>query len=82
MIVLLSPKADKQLNKLPGRENAKIIRKLHELERQPFIGKLLTGELKGTYSLRAWPYRIIYEIIKDRRVVFVDAIEHRQGVYK
>lgn len=82
MKVVISPKADKQLRKLSAREGLKIIRKLRELETTPFSGKLLSGKLNRFYALRAWPYRIVYQIFKDRNVVLVDTIEHRQGVYK
>jgi mRNA-degrading endonuclease RelE of RelBE toxin-antitoxin system len=41
----------------------------------------LGGKLKGCYSLRAWPYRIIYQIIKKSLYVAVIRILHRQGAY-
>lgn len=82
MKVIFSPRATRQLDRLPANEGFKIIKKLKDLETTPFTGKLLTGKLKGLYSLRAWPYRIVYEIFKDRKIVLIDTIEHRQGVYK
>lgn len=82
MNVIISPKAGKQLQKLRTNEAMKITRKLRELESTSFAGKLLTGKLKNHYSLRAWPYRIVYQIFKDRGVILIDTIEHRQGVYK
>lgn len=82
MKVIISPKAGRQLHKLPTSAGLKITRKFRELEGSPFTGKLLTGKLKRFYSFRAWPYRIIYQIFKDRKIILIDAIEHRQGVYK
>lgn len=82
MNVIISPNANKQLTKFPLRESGKIIRKIKELEIHPFSGKPLMGKLKGLYALRAWPYRIIYKMIKDRHLVYIETIEHRQGVYK
>jgi mRNA-degrading endonuclease RelE of RelBE toxin-antitoxin system len=82
MKVILSPKSQKQFNKLPVKEGFKIIRKLRELEVTPYSGKLLSGKLNHLYSLRAWPYRIIYHVFPDRQLILIDTIEHRQGVYK
>ena len=82
MNVVISPKASKQLNKLPAKEGLKIIRKLRALESIPFVGKRLAGKLQGLYTLRAWPYRIIYRILKEQKIILVETIEHRQGVYK
>lgn len=82
MNVIISPSANKQLTKFPRRESAKIIRKIKELEINPFSGKSLMGKLKGLYTIRAWPYRIIYKMTKDRHMVYIETIEHRQGVYK
>ncbi len=78
----LSAKARKQLYTLPPPEGLKVGKKLQELGVNPFAGKLLTGKFKGFYSLRAWPYRILYEIDKSQQVITIRVIEHRQGVYK
>ena len=55
--------------------------KFLELAQNPDLGKKLEGELRDFYSLRVWPYRIIYQIIKNELIVFVVQIKHRQGVY-
>ncbi len=80
MKIELTPTAKKQLKKLPKSEAKKIARKLFTLEISPYSGKKLEGKLKDRYSLRAWPYRIIYVI--TRNAIQVETIEHRQGVYK
>lgn len=82
MKVILSPKASKQLQKLQIKEGLKVTGKLRLLEQHPFSGKPLAGQFKGYYSLRSWPYRIVYEIFKEKRTVLIDTIEHRQRVYK
>lgn len=82
MTVELTKKAKGQLKKFPKREAAKIARKLLALRGSPLIGKKLEGKLRDRYSLRAWPYRIIYQIFTDTNTVLVDTIEHRQGAYK
>ncbi len=82
MRVILSREAERDYSNLPKSERKKVDRKLLYLSKNPFIGKSLGGELKGLYSLKAWPYRIIYQVIKKSLYVAVIRILHRQGVYK
>ena len=74
------PQAVKQLKKLPKTEIKKVIRKLELLAADKEAGKQLKGELDGLYSLRAWPYRIIYEIKSSSILIY--SVAHRLGVYK
>ena len=78
--VIITDKAVKDLRKIPQREQKKIQKKLGILKEDIFSGKKLERDLKNYYSLRVWPYRIIYEIISGE--VWVVKIQHRQGVYK
>lgn len=80
MKLVYKPQAVKQLKKLPRREAKKIIKKLEHLSQDPTVGKPLKGEFEGLRSLRAWPYRIIYQLGKRQITIF--SIAHRQGVYR
>ncbi len=82
MLVVLSKDALRQYKRLPKTEQAKIRKKLHSLEQDSHSGKKLTGELRGIYSLKVWPYRILYDINETERRVEVHKIAHRQGAYK
>lgn len=73
------PEAVKQLKKFSFSEKKKIIKKLELLSQNPYFGKALKGELEGLRSLRAWPYRIIYEIKGKTLIIFT--ITHRQSAY-
>lgn len=77
--VIITPKAQKQFKQLPLSEQSKIKKKLAVLEKDPSIGKKLSGELSELKSLKAWPYRIIYYLTKD--YVYITSIIHRQGAY-
>lgn len=55
---------------------------LDALATNPFIGKKLQGRLRGYYSLRAWPYRIVYEIRQKELIVLVVRLGHRRDVYR
>lgn len=78
--VYIAPQAQKDFKKLPPVEQKKIKKRLTLLEIDPYAGKKLAGKLSEVYSLRAWPYRILY-IIQDKEA-WVTHIAHRQGVYK
>ncbi len=80
--VKLKPRAEKELNKLPQRDYYRIITALVGLAIDPFVGKKLEGKYKDCYSLRVWPYRIIYQINKKELLVFVIQIGHRQRIYR
>lgn len=79
MRIKYKPEAVKQLKKLPHFEKKKIIRKIELLSQNPYCGKVLKGELEGLRSLRAWPYRIIYEIRGQSLIIL--SIAHRQSAY-
>lgn len=80
--VVLRPAALRQLRKVPVEHRDRIEAAVQYLAHEPWAGKKLTGQRAGEYSLRVWPYRIIYEIRKKEVLVIVLAIGHRQGIYK
>jgi len=79
--VELKRKAVKSIKRLPLRQRRRIYQALLHLTLDPLSGKKLEGELAGLYSLPIWPYRIIYEIYRQKLVVLVVDIAHRQGAY-
>ena len=80
---LVIPKgAQKDLNRIKGKVNDKIISALVGLAKNPYLGKKLHGKHKAEWSYRVWPYRIIYQICQKELVVLIIRISHRQGVYK
>jgi len=82
MKVELTSLAKKQLHNIPKGETIKIARKMISLRQDPYSGKKLDGKLSYLYSLRAWPYRILYSINKQKTILYIETIEHRQSVYK
>lgn len=79
--VVLRKIAQKNLERVDARYKQRIVLALVELSRNPYAGKRLEGQLRDFYSLRVWPYRIIYQIINKELIIFVVQIKHRQGVY-
>jgi addiction module RelE/StbE family toxin len=79
--VTLSNQAKKDLDKLEKRNRARVQDAFLVLQHKPYIGKKLNGKLNDTYSLRVWPYRLLYQIY-DESVIHVVHIQHRQNAYK
>lgn len=79
--VFFTTQAQKDISRLPKREINKIKRGLALLEQNSLAGKKLTGKLRDLYSLKAWPYRIIYLINKGKEVWIIH-IMHRKEVYR
>jgi len=80
--VVLKKNAQKHLKKLNTRFKPKVIYLLLQLRFNPYLGKPLLGVLKGYYSLRVWPYRILYTINNKELLIIVIDIDHRQNIYQ
>jgi len=71
----------KQFRKLNHEQRKKVALGVAKIKNDPLTGKKLEGELKNLRSARAWPYRILYEVLLKERLIRISAIEHRQSVY-
>ncbi len=80
--VYFTPNTQKILSKLKDKKLEKrILQAKSKLEQNPLAGKKLTGKLEGQYSLRIWPYRIVYFINQEKDLIITD-IRHRKDVYR
>jgi mRNA interferase RelE/StbE len=79
--VVYRPAAVKALDKIPLSWRRRIVRAIDGLKENPYSGKKLQGKLSGAFSLRVWPYRIIYCIDKIKITIIILEIGHRQEVY-
>jgi len=80
MKIKYRPKATKQIKKFPPRVQKKILNKIELISDTPYSGKKLEGELSNFRVVRAWPYRIIYQILKNNILIF--SVSHRQSAYR
>ena len=80
--ILYKETARRALKKIPKKWQARLVKAIDGLKHEPFQGKKLQGELHGLYSLRVWPYRIIYQVKVHEVTIFILTIGHRQGIYK
>jgi len=79
---LVAPrKARKDIDRVDKRQRQRILTALELIQAEPYSGKKLDGH-PSRYSLRVWPYRIVYELDKQQQVIVVIRIGHRQGIYK
>ena len=69
------------LKKLDKFEQEKILNKLEDLKENPQLGKPLTGNLAGLWSLRIAKYRALYRILEDKLIILILDIGHRKNIY-
>jgi mRNA interferase RelE/StbE len=76
--------ARRGLNTLPPRVLSAVIEfTFGDLAReQRRVGKPLRDDLTGLFSARRGPYRVLYRIGDDVRVVFIIRVDHRADVYR
>lgn len=81
-VTVMAP-ARRQFDKLPITVAAAVLETLDAIAENPRrLGKRLVFEHEGHWSARRGPYRIIYELLDDERVVRVLGIGHRRDVYR
>jgi len=80
--------AIKELTRLPKATQIKIIRAMKLLSTDPYSALLPIRKMEGgkatedRYRLRIGDYRVVYEIHKDRVIIFVVRVGHRKDVYR
>jgi mRNA interferase RelE/StbE len=81
--VQLTAPARRQLDRLPISVAAAVIETLGAIAGNPRrLGKPLRFELEGYLSARRGPYRIVYRIDDETRIVVVITVAHRADVYR
>ena len=81
-VVVMGP-ARREFDRLPISVAAAVLETLDAIAENPKrLGKPLMLEHEGRFSARRGPYRIIYEVDEDGRLVRVIAIGHRRDVYR
>lgn len=80
----MAPSAERSLSRLPEKVAAAVVEFLLGplLEAPERVGHPLRGELHGLMAARRGPYRVVYEIDRERREVHVLRLDHRADVYR
>ena len=79
--IILQKKSENFFRKLEKKEQERIVKKFNELEKNPELGKALTANLAGLWSLRFGDYRAIYQIKQNELVILVLKLGHRKNIY-
>jgi len=80
-VVELTKKSEKFLKKSDKENQKRIKKKLIDLSENLRLGKSLTANLAGLWSLRFGKFRAIYRIFESKLVVLVLEISHRKNAY-
>ena len=79
--LLFSKEAEDFLKKLDKSIRLRILKKFDSLKENSELGKPLTVNLAGLWSLRIGDYRAIYQIDNNQLLIFIIKIGHRKNVY-
>ena len=77
-----APQAKKEFFRLKENERERVLKAVLSLKSDPYIGKKLKGKFEGFYSLRVWPFRIIYAIRRSKCLIIVIRVAQRKDAYK
>lgn len=79
--VIFTPKAEKQLSKLPKDIQVRIINALKRIRIRPesYLTKLVDDT---SYKFRVGDYKLFIDIIHNKLILLVVKVDHRRNVYK
>ena len=82
-VIVFKPAAEKELQKLPAYNAAKILDQIATLKDnpRPLSSRKLIGK-SDTWRLRVGDYRILYEVEDKIKLVRIYRIRHRKDVYR
>jgi len=84
LTLLYHPRAIKNLKRIHPTDQKKIIKKLEQLAKEPTSISLNVKKLVNTgrtYRLRVGNLRVIYEIDRGKRKIYVWDIDYRGNIY-
>jgi len=82
-VVEYEPEALDDLEKLTHAVRERVVNKISWLAENfdQITPQSLTADLSGFFKLRVGDYRVIYEFIREERVIFIDRVRHRREGY-
>jgi mRNA interferase RelE/StbE len=73
----------KDLRGIPRDDVARIIATVAQLADEPLPhGSQKLGGSERTYRIRVGDYRIVYELLREAKVVEIQRVRHRKDVYR
>ena len=80
--LVLTPAAQRDVRKLDGTVQRRIVRKLSELSENPRMPGTLKMQGEDLYRVRVGDYRVLYAIDDDTVIVTVVRVRDRKDVYR
>lgn len=82
--LIVAPSVDRTLARLPEKAAAAVAEFLvGPLRQDPRrVGHPLRREFEGLWAARRGPYRVIYELDEDARLIRVLRVDHRADIYR
>jgi len=80
--LLIPPPVEETITHLSPNLKKKIRSALEEIQKDPYMGKLLRDELKGLRSFRVSRYRIVYHVYLNRIEIQIIDIGPRNIIYE
>jgi mRNA interferase RelE/StbE len=73
----------KDLRKIPLDAVSRIVAEVAKLAEEPLPhgSEKLTGSDR-TYRIRVGDYRVVYELLRDAKIVEIQRVRHRKDVYR
>lgn len=79
--IVLTKKAEKQLDKLPDNIAEPIIEAINDLADNPRPHGCKNLKNRDGYRIRIGDYRVIYEVFDDELLIDVIQLGHRKDIY-
>jgi mRNA interferase RelE/StbE len=82
--LVMAASAERALARLPEKASAAVVEFVTGalVEAPRVVGHPLRQELMGLWAARRGPYRVVYEIDDDARIISVVRVDHRADVYR
>lgn len=75
--------AEKQLKKLPGEDQRRVVKVVLELADDPFPrGSRKLSGYEDVFRIRVGRYRVLYSVSEKTLVIIILKIGHRRDVYR
>lgn len=79
----ISSSAEKQLRKLPRKEQERIVRAILPLARDPLPkGSRKLSGYEDVFRIRVGRYRILYSVSNKKLIIIILKIGHRRDIYR
>ena len=84
-VVVVDHRAAQDLKKLHRQHHPALPQLLHAIDSlpsQPYQGKRLTDDKRGSHSLRVGDFRIIYDLYPARQTIHLIRVGDRKDIYR